>query len=295
MRRAPRGFTLVELLVVIGIIAILIGILLPTLSKARAAGRTVACSSNLRQLVNATHMFAQEHGGAMPKAQNNGSSIMKGWNTRVGQSWEFDEPFWAWEHVLMKYLKGNKQIFACPADIEPRIRYTWNDTMANPPVKDTKSDNIPACYRYNWSNELYNPSLAYDQRTFTSPKLNQLRPMDKVIIFLDGTAGPADQINYHDPNQPDFNHVDIKNAGDGRYNVGNKPYHSFNNPWNVAYRRHSHTLGFWSDPKALKNGRANYAFLDGHVETLTWNETWVSLGDKKTPWQVTGFGPWVGW
>jgi prepilin-type processing-associated H-X9-DG protein len=68
-----------------------------------------------------------------------------------------------------------------------------------------------------------------------------------------------------------------------------------NNPWNVAFRRHSVALGRYNDAAALKKGQANYAFMDGHVETLAWEETWVSLGEKKTPWQVTGFGPWVGY
>ncbi|BAM02880.1 hypothetical protein PSMK_07210 [Phycisphaera mikurensis NBRC 102666] len=60
---APRGFTLVELLVVISIIALLVGILLPTLGAARGAGRGVACLANARSIGQAALMFADDHGG----------------------------------------------------------------------------------------------------------------------------------------------------------------------------------------------------------------------------------------
>ena len=60
------AFTLVELLVVIGIIGLLIGILLPVLSGIQARGREIKCQSNLRQIGQAIHNYAAENKGSMP-------------------------------------------------------------------------------------------------------------------------------------------------------------------------------------------------------------------------------------
>ena len=107
-----RAFTLIELLVVIGIVAVLIGVLLPVLSKARESGKQAQCASNLRQIVTAATLYANESRGFWPPAHIDFYSRNNDrWHgTRPDASVPFD-----FETSPMRRQLGTARIKACPS------------------------------------------------------------------------------------------------------------------------------------------------------------------------------------
>ncbi len=73
--KGNTAFTLIELLVAITIIAILAGLLLPTLSKAKENARQIACLANLRQLQTAWQMYSDDNNGSLPKNETDQNGI----------------------------------------------------------------------------------------------------------------------------------------------------------------------------------------------------------------------------
>jgi len=138
-RRQRRAFTLVELLVVIGIIAILISVLLPALTGAKRKAQAVQCMSNVRQIYTAMQMFAQDNKGQLPQnylvgqtsmsSPNDPATTVKWPGTQIdiarNLAWAQRGPlagkvdFRDDSSYLWKYIPGEKareNVFQCPGD-----------------------------------------------------------------------------------------------------------------------------------------------------------------------------------
>jgi prepilin-type N-terminal cleavage/methylation domain-containing protein/prepilin-type processing-associated H-X9-DG protein len=113
-RTPPRcAFTLIELLVVIAIIAILAALLLPALSRAKAAGLSTACKNNLRQIGIGLSLYTSQYQQYPP------------W-----QPGGFSGPAGDWDYILLPFTGRNPNLFLCPAK---KASSLWtNLTSANP-------------------------------------------------------------------------------------------------------------------------------------------------------------------
>ncbi len=104
--RRARGFSLIELLVVIGIIALLVGILLPVLGRARGTATEAACLSNQRQLAAAALAYSVDHAARLPSAGNLSPTLTQ---------------HASWTLALVPYLDADLPTLArCPSDTSPR-------------------------------------------------------------------------------------------------------------------------------------------------------------------------------
>ena len=152
----PRlaGFTLVELLVVIGIIAVLMSLLLPALRKARESANEVACASNLKQIGLAYIMYMNDNRGWTFSADANGSANLL----------QRGSPAFQWQStgilIQMKYIKSGG-VFKCPAaepnTAQPSQQYTppqskWLNPLSNSDYGDWGSD-----YFHRISNFYFGP------------------------------------------------------------------------------------------------------------------------------------------
>jgi prepilin-type processing-associated H-X9-DG protein len=153
-KQKPTAFTLIELLVALGIIALLVGILLPALERAREHANTAACATHLRSVGEALALYANENHGAYPRSvyvagapPTAGTAAAAANTFGVGGPAPNDVTAALW--LLVRTQNFPPALFACPYNDVT----TWEpDTAADPSGRSNVTD-----YRRNLGYSYANP------------------------------------------------------------------------------------------------------------------------------------------
>lgn len=252
---ACRGFTLVELLVVIGIIALLISMLLPALGRARNAARTLSCASHVRQIGTAMHLFATDNRDRFPGrgayAEGGKSEWMEILNSQIfkkdmiprhGNTYRADRPFYCPDMVspqtnVRGYLYS---LTAVGGNYDKVTEIIGSDGLELPP-SDAPS------YDYTEG------AKTYHRYALGARRARFARPQEKLLV--------------------------IEAEGSGDF-FGPLPRPHGNEGVMLRMPDDITAKSMWSYQRgsfAFRHmGRGNFLFVDGHVET------WQPDGDLNT-------------
>jgi prepilin-type N-terminal cleavage/methylation domain-containing protein/prepilin-type processing-associated H-X9-DG protein len=270
-----KAFTLVELLVVIGIIAVLISVLLPVLGRVREQGNQVKCMSNLRQLGMAMVQYAIDNKGYFPAPARGvpGPTEPAGEARSYAHDWIYwQQPRLLWPQTnttrpredqspqqgpIAKYLGKafNEQLFRCPSD-----------TREAPVVVTQKFYNSSYCM----AGFLSSTFDSFDYQSFEYfgrlAKLSSIRYPSNVVMLLEESESSI--------NDGDCTFVRLEKNG----NVGWKVYPggSSRSDWlairhDKKRRNPENVVAAGLDKFGIPNSgaRGNVAFADGHVEYVS--------------------------
>ncbi len=200
MKRLSRGFTLIELLVVIAVVAILVAVLFPAFARAREQARQAQCLSNLRQLGQATFMYAQDHDDFYPwggDPSDLDTDSWEGW-----QNGDYEDAVHSLRplpEVMSAYVKNN-DVWRCPDD----TGYNLCGSFENIPLSAH-----PSAFKAFGMSYAYTTLLAMDHQTISGvrgwsrrpPYTEQDQPdipllYDMVGFWHGGSDHPNERLNY---------------------------------------------------------------------------------------------------
>jgi prepilin-type N-terminal cleavage/methylation domain-containing protein/prepilin-type processing-associated H-X9-DG protein len=257
--RRKSAFTLVELLVVIGIISVLIALLLPALNKAREAAKSVQCLSNMRQIAQGIMMYANDNKGYLPPTSANGRPNPAG--ATIPYSALLGSPEYG-------YI-GNPDVFFCPDRLNMGLD---GEVIAgvHAAMKQASSQSPRAgAYDLNWA--------------YVSYAANVFGCMPKESLFED----PTYSYFLLKMSQPGFNSADMLTVIDGY-----TPSSAAGGRWGGYSARPNDNFRPW----VHGGGMVNCAFMDGHCASVQATELgWdpkIAAADKWMPAHSSLARPW---